>query len=199
MWDFLKELFSYKGRWNRLKFWLYPLAITIPSIIIILIIASTFALNSLNHYRGDAIDAQIRNNESMILTLQEFMVEDNIWDYSGEIEVLENEIKSLREEKNSIDSTNSDFPIIYLIILGILYVLIIYINIVSNIKRFHDLWKSGWYTLLVFVPFVNLFVFIWIAFFRGTQGPNMYGPDPLWSLHNQSTGTTTPSSVYDDL
>jgi len=69
-------------------------------------------------------------------------------------------------------------------------------------KRWHDRGKSGWWSLILFVPlfgyiwflrsglssahvvmFVFLIGFIWFlvecGFLRGTEGPNQYGNDPL--------------------
>ncbi len=61
-------------------------------------------------------------------------------------------------------------------IIGILMVVIFIIpqiNIV--IKRFHDLDKSGWYSLLAFVPLINI-VFGWILILKeGTNGTNRFG------------------------
>lgn len=48
-----------------------------------------------------------------------------------------------------------------------------------SVRRLHDLDKSGWYNLLAFVPIVNFFFCIYVGFFKGTDGPNQYGPDPL--------------------
>lgn len=48
------------------------------------------------------------------------------------------------------------------------------------IKRFHDLGKSGWFSLLLIVPLVNILVGIfWLGFVKGTDGPNEYGEDPV--------------------
>ena len=46
-------------------------------------------------------------------------------------------------------------------------------------RRLHDLDKSGWWMLLLFVPLVNILFYIYILFFKGTEGPNQYGEDPL--------------------
>lgn len=46
-------------------------------------------------------------------------------------------------------------------------------------KRFHDLDKSGWYTLLAFVPLISLFVMVYLFFWKGTSGANRFGPDRL--------------------
>ena len=48
-----------------------------------------------------------------------------------------------------------------------------------NVRRVHDLDKSGWWLLLGFVPVVNFFFFIYVSFFKGTDGDNSYGADPL--------------------
>ncbi len=47
-----------------------------------------------------------------------------------------------------------------------------------QIKRLHDRDRSGWFLLLNFVPLLNLWVGIEIAFLPGTIGQNQYGPDP---------------------
>lgn len=61
----------------------------------------------------------------------------------------------------------------------ILYILVIYSSIVLQIKRWHDLDKSGWFTLLGFVPLVGIVCFIYILFVVGTKGDNQFGKDPL--------------------
>ena len=47
-------------------------------------------------------------------------------------------------------------------------------------KRWHDRDKSGWWSLILFVPIIG---FIWFliecGFLRGTEGPNRFGPDPI--------------------
>lgn len=46
-------------------------------------------------------------------------------------------------------------------------------------RRLHDLDKSGWWMLLFCVPLVNILFYIYILFFKGIEGPNQYGEDPL--------------------
>lgn len=49
-----------------------------------------------------------------------------------------------------------------------------------SIKRFHDMGFSGWFSVLLVVPFLNLAVSLfWLGFVKGTDGDNNYGPDPL--------------------
>lgn len=52
-------------------------------------------------------------------------------------------------------------------------------NIMMGVRRLHDLDKCGWWMLLLLVPLVNLFFCLYLLFFKGTEGPNEYGDDPL--------------------
>ncbi len=55
--------------------------------------------------------------------------------------------------------------------LGLGYATVFYLHIMLAIKRSHDFNTSGWLSLLVFVPIINLaFLFI-----PGTDGPNRFG------------------------
>ena len=51
-----------------------------------------------------------------------------------------------------------------------------------TIRRLHDLNKSGWLSLLAFAPFVNLFFWIYVCCFKGTDGANSYGEKHPTSL-----------------
>ena len=52
-------------------------------------------------------------------------------------------------------------------------------SVMLGIRRLHDLDKSGWWYLLLFVPLVNFFFALYMLFCKGTYGNNQYGPDPL--------------------
>jgi len=57
------------------------------------------------------------------------------------------------------------------IVLILAYVAMIYVNFMLSIKRSHDFDVTGWLSLLIFVPLLNLlFVFV-----PGTDGPNRFG------------------------
>ena len=47
-----------------------------------------------------------------------------------------------------------------------------------SIKRFHDADRSGWYSLLFFIPVVNFLAFLYLLFKPGTEGSNRFGPPP---------------------
>ncbi len=62
----------------------------------------------------------------------------------------------------------------------IVSLVMIYPALVLYAKRWHDRNKSGWWTLITFVPIIGwLWMLIECGFLKGTDGPNAYGPDPL--------------------
>lgn len=69
-------------------------------------------------------------------------------------------------------------PFFFGIFSGILGLAAFFPSLAIQIKRLHDRDRSGWFLLLNFVPFLNLWVGIEIAFLPGTIGQNQYGPDP---------------------
>jgi len=48
-----------------------------------------------------------------------------------------------------------------------------------GIRRLHDLDRTGWWVLIVFVPLIGIILLIVWACMKGTSGPNRFGPDPL--------------------
>jgi uncharacterized membrane protein YhaH (DUF805 family) len=46
------------------------------------------------------------------------------------------------------------------------------------VRRLHDTERSGWWTLLVFIPFFGWLVLLVFACLDGTRGINRFGPDP---------------------
>ncbi|MFI4913827.1 MAG: DUF805 domain-containing protein [Steroidobacterales bacterium] len=51
--------------------------------------------------------------------------------------------------------------------------------IATQAKRWHDLDRSGWWVLINLLPFVGaIWAGIATGFFRGTVGPNRFGPEP---------------------
>ncbi len=47
-------------------------------------------------------------------------------------------------------------------------------------KRFHDRGRSGWWSLIGFVPVIGtLWILVECGCLRGTTGDNRFGPDPL--------------------
>ena len=52
-------------------------------------------------------------------------------------------------------------------------------NVMLIIRRLHDIGKSGWFTLLIFVPVIGVIFSIALFFIPGQVGWNEYGADPL--------------------
>ena len=48
-------------------------------------------------------------------------------------------------------------------------------------KRWHDVNRSAWWVLSLFVPVLGWVVLVVCGFYRGTKGSNRYGDDPLES------------------
>ena len=64
-------------------------------------------------------------------------------------------------------------------------------SLAQGVKRLHDLDKSGWLILLMFVPIVNALFGLYMLFADGTVGPNQYREDPK----NRMPYQAQPSSV----
>lgn len=47
------------------------------------------------------------------------------------------------------------------------------------IRRMHDVGRSGWWLLILFIPLIGALVVLYWFVQRGTVGPNEYGPDPV--------------------
>ncbi len=58
------------------------------------------------------------------------------------------------------------------------YVPMLALSLIMMKRRFNDLDKSGWWSLLMLVPLLNVFLGLYLTFAPGTQGSNRYGPAP---------------------
>ncbi|KRA38107.1 MULTISPECIES: DUF805 domain-containing protein [unclassified Nocardioides] len=64
-------------------------------------------------------------------------------------------------------------------LLGALYALGTLVpSIAVLVRRIHDTGRSGWFALLLLIPCVGIFVWLFFAFTAGNSGANEYGPDP---------------------
>lgn len=65
---------------------------------------------------------------------------------------------------------------------GIIFNIIVFLLGVSifmlDIKRLHDLGKSGYWVLLIFVPLVNIGFLLYLLIAVGETDTNEYGPNP---------------------
>ena len=70
------------------------------------------------------------------------------------------------------------FPLMILVVPAAIAITVS--GVMLTIRRFHDLDKSGWFYLFLFVPVADVIVSLYLVFAKGTDGPNRYGPDPLF-------------------
>lgn len=65
-------------------------------------------------------------------------------------------------------------------VLGIIafYGLSFAVSIILARRRFNDMNKTGWLSLLMLIPIVNFFVFLWLVFGPGDAQSNDFGPAP---------------------
>jgi uncharacterized membrane protein YhaH (DUF805 family) len=64
-------------------------------------------------------------------------------------------------------------------LLGILFTLATLIpGIAVQVRRLHDLDRSGWWLLIVLIPLIGLIVLIYWYVQPGTPGTNQFGPPP---------------------
>lgn len=67
---------------------------------------------------------------------------------------------------------------IFWVIVAVAYIAIIVFSVILMIQRLHDLNKSGWMCLILFIPLVNFFFLLYVIFAPGTKGANNYGLQP---------------------
>ena len=81
-----------------------------------------------------------------------------------------------------LDTFNEGTPLILNLFIGltmfigffyILYFFPLFFSLM--IRRLHDIGKSGWYFLLVFIPLVNFFIILCLFINSGDKGSNKYG------------------------
>lgn len=51
-------------------------------------------------------------------------------------------------------------------------------SLAVQVRRLHDVGKSGWYLLLAFIPLIGTIWLLVLFVTAGDQGPNAYGEDP---------------------
>lgn len=54
----------------------------------------------------------------------------------------------------------------------------IWFTLAQDVKRLHDVDKSGWFLIFFFIPIVNFIFGLYMLLADGTVGPNRYGDDP---------------------
>jgi uncharacterized membrane protein YhaH (DUF805 family) len=63
--------------------------------------------------------------------------------------------------------------------LSAIYGLVVLIPALAlSVRRLHDTNRSGWWLLVLFIPIVGIFVFLYFMIQDSTPGANRYGPNP---------------------
>jgi uncharacterized membrane protein YhaH (DUF805 family) len=63
-------------------------------------------------------------------------------------------------------------------------------NFTVMVRRLHDIDRTGWWILLLLSVIGTVVLIYWFCF-KGTPGPNRFGPDPLGALTPASTQPAT--------
>jgi uncharacterized membrane protein YhaH (DUF805 family) len=70
-------------------------------------------------------------------------------------------------------------PMVLLAVLVVVFVAAFWLSLATQVKRWHDLDKSGWMALLGIIPLVGLIVLIYLGVKEGTGAPNRFGAGPM--------------------
>jgi uncharacterized membrane protein YhaH (DUF805 family) len=68
--------------------------------------------------------------------------------------------------------------IMQILLAALLYLAILVSSFVYARRRLNDLNKTGWISLVFFLPPVSIILALWLLFAPGTAGTNSYGPAP---------------------
>jgi uncharacterized membrane protein YhaH (DUF805 family) len=73
--------------------------------------------------------------------------------------------------------------------------LVFWIGLAVQVKRWHDRDKSGWWALINLVPLIGaIWVLIECGFLRGTSGRNRFGADPLAARAQSARPSSGPGA-----
>lgn len=70
---------------------------------------------------------------------------------------------------------------------AIVAIVLIVPSIAVLVRRLHDTNRSGWWALLILLPILGGLILLIFCIFKGTQGSNRFGPDPLGVGNNRAS------------
>ena len=70
-------------------------------------------------------------------------------------------------------------PVIEIGVVGIINAVLICPSLAVSVRRLHDTNRRGWWLLMYLIPFIGAIWLIVLFCFKGTEGENQFGPDPL--------------------
>jgi len=65
------------------------------------------------------------------------------------------------------------------LLIGVVYIALIVFSFILAKRRLNDLNQSGWLSLLLIIPLVNIIVGLWLLFAPGKKESNKYGAYPV--------------------
>ncbi|MBN3731423.1 DUF805 domain-containing protein [Burkholderia sp. AU31624] len=82
-------------------------------------------------------------------------------------------------DAGSRGAPEDDLPPLVMLVAVVIAVVAVWSSIAVGVKRLHDIDKSGWWMLLLFVPIVGaLALFVMNGFIAGTPHANRFGEPP---------------------
>jgi uncharacterized membrane protein YhaH (DUF805 family) len=70
-------------------------------------------------------------------------------------------------------------PVIEIGVVGIVNVALICPSLAVSVRRLHDTNRKAWWLLMYLIPVIGVIWLIVLFCFKGTEGENRFGPDPL--------------------
>ena len=70
-------------------------------------------------------------------------------------------------------------PVIEIGVVGIINAALICPSLAVSVRRLHDTNRRGWWLLMYLIPFIGAIWLIVLFCFKGMEGENRFGPDPL--------------------
>ena len=68
-------------------------------------------------------------------------------------------------------------PLKYIVLIGCALACV-YGSFVVIIKRLHDIDLTGWFSVIIYIPVLNLFFFFYLLLKKGDEGKNQFGFPP---------------------
>ena len=71
------------------------------------------------------------------------------------------------------------------IMFGAIYIPVLAASFIMAKRRLNDLDRTGWLSLLLLVPLINVVMALYLMFWPGSAGSNRYGPKPVpnhWAI-----------------
>ena len=89
-------------------------------------------------------------------------------------------------------------PVIEIGVVGIINAALICPSLAVSVRRLHDTNRRGWWLLMYLIPFIGAIWLIVLFCFKGMEGENGFGPDPLAPEKDGVPANIETSSVETD-